>query len=227
MTLTRLGHELGLGLLVSASLALAGCAKDAPKEDPASIDVNLAQYVLDEVPNDVKNPTFVDFEGRVQLIGWELEPAGVVAPGQKFKLKLYWRSSQKLGPGWSLFTHLVAPGGTRVDANVGGVAFDDIGPLRARGGASSPQVLGPAAWKPGKIYVDVQELEMPKNLATPEVSIMVGIWKPPARPNLEGNRLDPISGSADPERRAIVTTVKTGWVPPPPAARAERPVTKS
>jgi len=209
--------RLGLGLF-TAWLAL-GCAQEAKQEDPASIDTNLAQYVLDEVPNDVKNPTFIDFEGKAQIIGWELDPSGVVAPGQKVKLKLYWRSSQQLGPGWSLFTHFVAPGGARIDANVGGVAFDDIGPLRARTGGAR-QALGPSAWKPGKIYVDVQELEMPREVRVPEISIVVGIWK-------AGSRLDIISGPSDRERRAIITHVKTGVVPPAAAPAAQRPQQKS
>lgn len=208
--------RLGLGLTVS--LVLLGCAKEPPKQDPASIDTNLAQYVLDEVPSDVKNPTFIDFEGKVQIIGWELEPTGVVGPGQKLKLKLYWKSAQKLGPGWSLFTHFVAPGGARIDANVGGVALDDIGPLRARSGGQ--QALGPSAWQPGKIYVDVQELEMPRQLAVPEVSIVVGVWK-------GQSRLDVISGPSDRERRAIVTHVKTGVVPPAAVEATQRPQQKS
>lgn len=209
--------RLSLGLCVS--LVVSACARE-PKQDPASIDTNLAQYVLDEVPNDLKNTTFIDFEGKVQLIGWELEPAGVVGPGQRLKLKLYWKSAQKLGPGWSLFTHFVAPGGARVDANMGGVALDDIGPLRTRSGAGTPQALGPSAWQPGKIYVDVQELEMPRQLVTPEVAIVVGVWK-------GGSRLDPISGPSDRERRAIVTHVKTGVTPPAPARRAESSPQKS
>ncbi|MBK7579982.1 MAG: hypothetical protein IPI67_07215 [Myxococcales bacterium] len=210
--------RLALGAMLSWSLV--GCSQPEPKQDPASIDTNLAAYVLDEVPSDVKNPTFVDFESKVQLIGWEIEPTGVIAPGQPMKLKLYWKSSQKLSPGWSLFTHLVAPGGARIDANVNGIAFDDMGPLRSRTGGNSMQALPPSAWQPGKIYVDMQDLQMPQQVHVPEVSIVVGVWK-------GQSRLDVISGSSDRERRAIVVNVRTGVVPPPPAVRAERPQQKS
>jgi hypothetical protein len=197
-------------------LVAAGCAKQSPKPEAVPLDPNLAQYVLDEVPNDLKNPTFIDFEGKVQIIGWELDQTGVVGPGQKFKLKLYWRSSRALGPGFSLFTHFVAPGGLRVDANIGGVSMDDMGPLRSRSGVGSAQALGPSAWQPGKIYVDEQELEMPRQVNVPEVSVVVGVWK-------GVNRLDVISGPADRERRAIVTHVKTGVAPPPPPRRKQGP----
>lgn len=201
-------------------LLALGCAKELPEQDPASIDTNLAQYVLDEVPGDLKNPTFIDFEGRVQIIGWDLEPKGVVGPGQQMKLTLYWKTTGQLGKGWSLFTHLVAPGGLRKDSSVNGVALDDLGPLRTRSGPGSPQALPPSEWRPGKIYVDVQDIVMPRDLTSPELSIVVGVWKGQAR-------LDVISGSSDRERRAIITNVRTGIVPAPRAKRSERPQEKS
>jgi hypothetical protein len=52
------------------------------------------------------------------------------------------------------------------------------------------------------------------------VSIVVGVWK-------GQTRLDVISGSADRERRAIITNVRTGVVPTPRAKRADRPQQKS
>ncbi|MFO0568500.1 MAG: hypothetical protein U0263_22755 [Polyangiaceae bacterium] len=200
-------------LAVSLLLGLAGCAAEGPKKEEPVVDLALAQYVLDEVPSDVKNPTFIDFEGKVALVGWDFEPEAGAGPGQAMKLKLYWKCNQKLGPGWSLFTHLVAPSGTRLDGAKNGVPFDDIGPLRARSGPNSPQALPPSAWVPGKVYVDVQELEMPMNVNTPEVSILVGVWK-------AQNRLDVISGPSDRERRGIVTHVRTGVTP---ATAAQRP----
>ena len=214
MTLSR------LGLWAAVPLLALGCAKASPEQDPASIDTNLAQYVLDEVPGDLKNPTFIDFEGRVQIIGWDLEPKGVVGPGQQMRLTLSWKTTGQLGKGWSLFTHLVAPGGVRKDSNVNGVALDDLGPLRTRNGPGASQALPPSAWRPGKIYVDVQDIAMPRDLTAPEVSIVVGVWK-------GQTRLDVISGSADRERRAIITNVRTGVVPTPRAKRADRPQQKS
>lgn len=192
-----------MALAAALALALGGCSKDQPKE-AAPVDTALAQYVLDEVPGDLPNRTLIDFEGKVQLLGWKLDGEEPIAPGQRFKITYYWRSVAPLGPGWSLFTHITAPNGVRL-ANP-----DDQGPLRKRSSPSSAQALGPGAWKPGNVYVDEQELEMPR-AQVPEVTIQVGVWK-------DGTpvRLDVISGPADREQRAIVAQIKTGWVPPPP-----------
>jgi hypothetical protein len=199
-------------LAVTLALALAGCAQDKPKES-APLDPSLAQYVLDEVPSDIPNPTLLDFEGKVQLIGWKLDGSEPVGPGQHFKITFYWKSVAPLGPGWSLFTHLTGPNGVRLDNP------DDKGPLRRRASPQSPQSLGPSAWQPGKVYVDEQELDMPRNAQVPEVTVQVGVWK-------DGTpvRLDVISGPADREQRAIVTRIKTGWAPPAPR-EASRPRT--
>lgn len=195
-----------LGLAGSLlAVCLVGCAKAPPKEETGAPNLALAQYVLDEVPSDVKNRTFIDFEGKVQIVGYDVDPPGPVGPGQKVKLTLYWKCSSELGPDWSLFTHITVAGGARVPGN-----FDDVGPLRTRASQSSDQALSPSAWQPGKVYVDVQELEIPRDIAVSEVSILTGVWR--------GNeRLDVISGPSDGQRRAIVTRVKTGVVPAGPA----------
>lgn len=195
-----LARSMGLAAVVLGSLT--ACADQQPKQE-ATVDVALAQYVLDEIPSDLEHSTFIDFEGKVHLVGWSIEPA-VVGPGQKFTLKLYWKSVSRLGGGWRLFTHLVAPGGQRL-ANP-----DDAGPLR--------QALQPSDWQPGKVYVDVQELDMPRHVTTPNVSLTVGIWRQ------GGMRLDVISGPVDNERRAIVTQIATGIAPVRPAATAASPV---
>jgi hypothetical protein len=191
------------GIALVTALALGACSSSEKPKEPPAVDMSVAQYVLDEVPSDLPNPTLIDFEGKVQLIGWKLDAKEPVAAGQRFKVTFYWRSVAPLGPGWSLFTHLTAPGGARLDNP------DDIGPLRKRASRNSPQTLGPGQWQPGKVYVDEQELEMPKNAQVPEVTVQVGVWK-----DWTPARLDVISGPADREQRAIVTHIKTGWVPP-------------
>jgi hypothetical protein len=201
-----------------ALLALAGCGKTPLVPEPTPVDTALAQYVLDEEPGDVAHRTRIDFEGKVAIIGYDVQPEGVVGPGQKLKLTLYWKSEAPLGQGWSLFTHMTVPGGARVPGN-----FDDIGPLRARSSQDQPQALPPSQWQPGKIYVDVQELEIPREIRAPEVSVLVGVWRDVKEPvdggpeRHIGMRLDPISGPSDNERRAIIVNVNTGVVPAPAA----------
>lgn len=191
--------------LVSLLVAVSACSSKE-SEPPAPVPPELMTQVLDEVPSDVPNRTFIDFGGKVHLVGWNVEPKGVVGPGQSLKLTMYWRSVAPLSPGWSLFTHMINGAGARVE-NV-----DNVGPLRARMG-DGPQALPPSAWVPGKVYVDEQEITMPRDVKDAELTLVVGIWKGSAR-------LPVISGPADREQRAIIAHVKTGVVPAPPATPA-------
>jgi hypothetical protein len=199
-------------LALGISAALFGCAAETKeKTEPEPLPAELDNHVLDAVPADIENRTFIDFEGKVQIVGYALAPKGVVKPGDTVKLTLYWTLTSKLGPGWKLFTHLVDANGKRL---TGGGNLDNVGPLRQ--GTGEDQALPPSQWQVGKVYVDTQEFQMPRDVRSPYVSITVGVWK-------ERYRLDVISGSHDAERRAVVATVPTGIVPPKPARQAKRP----
>jgi hypothetical protein len=216
-------HARASGLAFSLILSAVGCAK-APDEPAAgaetAVDPALEVHVLDSVPSDIESPIFVDFEGKVHLIGYEIEPKGVVSPGSKLKLTLYWRSVAPLGPEWSLFTHLLSGSGKKF-GNV-----DNEGPLRRlKPGADGreTQALPPSAWTPGKIYVDQQEFEIPRDVKTPELTVATGIWRDQRLRLQTGDagvdlvnslRLAIISGPSGGKNRAIVTHVKTGIVLP-------------
>jgi hypothetical protein len=194
-------------LVLSGLAALAvACSNPSGQEQQqdAPVPAALRTFVLDDVPSDVPNRTFVDFGGKVHLVGWDVQPEGVVAPGSKLTLTMYWRSAARLDSGWALFTHLTGNGGKRI-GNV-----DDVGPLRGANG------LSPSSWQPGKVYVDSQTFEIPRGIRDSEITIVVGVWK--------GNaRLDVLSGRVDRERRAIVAHVKTGLARPSAPARATQP----
>jgi hypothetical protein len=196
-------------VVISLVALLSGCAN--AEKAPAPLEPGLVQYVLDEVPSDVQHRMLIDFSAKVHLVGYDLEPAGEVKPGSRFKLRMYWKSISRLSPGWSLFTHLVAPDGRRLERG----GLDDVGPLRTRTSPTGSQALSPSDWVPGKVYVDEQEIELPANVRAPEVNVMVGVWRP------NNLRLSVIGGPSDKEERGIVTTVKTGvdW-PTPEQAKA-------
>ena len=191
--------------------ALTGCAAEQDGTEPQPLPVALENHVLDAVPADIEQRTFVDFEGKVQIVGYAIEPEGVIKPGDTVKLTLYWQLSSKLDPGWKLFTHLVDAGGKRL---TGGGNLDNVGPLRQADG--NDQLLSPSKWQIGKIYVDTQEFQLPRDVRSPFVSITVGVWK-------DRHRLDVISGPHDEERRAVIATVPTGIVLPKPVRPAKRP----
>lgn len=202
-------HGLSRKLLGCAAVLVSGLGCNSTEQAPKAqeLEPSLHAYVLDAVPSDVDNRTFVDFGGKVHLVGYKVEPQGIVRPGESFKTTLYWRSVSPLSPGWGLFTHLTSPRG-RVDNP------DNVGPLRDN--ASGEQALPPSRWQPGKVYVDEQSLTMPRNIVDPVVTVTVGVWK--------GNaRLDILSGRADADQRAIVAHIRTGLVAPKPVAKKVEP----
>jgi hypothetical protein len=192
--------------ILGAALVMA-CAKQQPPAEQKELDPALQAHVLESVPRDVPNRMFLDFEGKVHLIGYALEPADQASPGTQMKLTLYWQSVARLGEGWSLFTHVLAPNGTQL-ANV-----DNVGVLRQvqAVGGEQRQALPPSDWQPGKVYVDEQAFEMPRAVTVPEVTIAVGIWR-------EKARLDVLSGPSDGQNRGIVAHVRTGVTSPAPKA---------
>lgn len=209
------GWAAPLGALVAW-----GCSAPPAPADDAPPSPALAAYVLTELPSDVPNRTFIDFEGKVQLLGWQLEPPGPVAPGSRVKLTLWWRSVQDLPAPFALFTHVLRADGGRVSLPDGkALNADDSGPLRAREG-DGPQALGPGRWRPGHVYVDTQEIELPRELATTEITFAVGVWRYFALPGkggereVRGLRLAVLSGPTDGQNRALVARAPTTWSPP-------------
>lgn len=202
MMMRRSGWGLGAAFVLAAVVS-AGCVGGSKTGGSSAAEAErLKAYVLDAVPGDVPNKLDLNFEGKVHLVGYSIEPKGNAAPGAEVKLTMYWRVDEKLDDGWSLFTHILDAAGNRV------LNIDNVGPLREV--KESHQALWPSAWEKGKIYKDEQAFRMPDDLKTPEVSIVVGIWKGDAR-------LKITSGPADAENRGIVAHVKTGFVADKPA----------
>jgi len=220
---------------VAACLTLSGCAQanaDQP-EEKREVPAELKAFVLDEAPSDVQRPLYIDFQGKAELVGFALEPAGLAAPGSKLQLKLYWRSTGRLSPGYKLFTHLVVPSGKRFPV-------EGAGPLRK--GA-----LSPSDWEPGKVYVDELELSVPEELDAARFSIVAGIAREPvqvvdAEPEGGAEAKEPaekpegkaklgtfsavhlrvLSGPSDGRHGGIVATLETGVTPGAKRARTSK-----
>jgi hypothetical protein len=224
-----------LGLAFALSLGLPGCQSAQPAPAADALDPALTQYVLSDVPKDIPNRCYLDFGGKVALIGYAIEPSGVAAPGSHVKLTLYWQSLSPLGPGWGLFTHLVIP---RQPHRL----LDGAGPLRklvpgAEGGQR--QALGPAQWERGKVYVDPLEFEIPANVRVPELTVFAVVWRDAYLQHKDGKVEDPklaipglrlpvLSGPADDMQRGVVLHISTGLpaqMPPAPTPPAHAPGT--
>jgi hypothetical protein len=186
---------LGQAVLAAlASLAAAGCvggSTDTSEQDKE----RLKAFVLDKAPDQMPNKLDINFDGKITLLGCKLEPAGVVRPGQKLKVTMYWKADKDLEDGWNLFTHVIDASGERV------LNIDNVGPLREW--RETRQAMPPSLWQPGKVYVDEQEFVMPASVKTDKVQITTGIWK-------DNDRLKITSGPRDRENRGIVATVPTG-----------------
>lgn len=202
-------RSLGRAAIAALLVLAAGCA-GKPAPEPPKVDPSLAANVLDAVPSDIQR-TYIDFEGKVHLVGYKLEPTGIAQPGSQVKLTLFWQPVQRLGPGWRLFTHVLDDHRRQI-ANL-----DNVGPLRKLEGAGTEehQVLGPSEWQPGKVYVDEQTFDVPKETRSPEITIAVGIWR-------GGTRLPVLSGPSDGQNSAVVAHLPTGLQPPPPVAKTPK-----
>jgi hypothetical protein len=180
--------------VVLAGLVAGGCvggSKGLSSEDKDK----LKAYILETPPADIQHKLDTNFENKVHLIGYKLDPESAKA-GQEVKITYYWRCDDALEEGWLLFTHTKDDGSGKMGN------LDYVGPLRDQRNGSH-QVLGPDRWEKGKVYIDEQTYKMPDDVTGQTVSIMVGIWKGDARLRI-------ISGPNDGDNSAIVGKIKTG-----------------
>jgi hypothetical protein len=152
----------------------------------------LQAYILDRAPGGIEHQLNIDYDGKVKLLGYNLEPAGPVSPGAKVRLTMYWESKAPVGDGWNLFTHILDGSGERI------LNIDNVGPLRQLRG--NRQILWPTAWQPGKVYVDEQEFTVPAKVKTRKIQVVAGVWK-------GDQRLKILSGPKDRARRGIVADI--------------------
>jgi hypothetical protein len=175
--------------------ACVGGSKGLSSEEKDKLKAN----VLDQAPADIPHKIDVNFENKIHLIGYKLDPE-TAKPGQQVKLTYWWRCDDTVDDGWSLFTHLhddVADKSDNLDWN---------GPLREK--KNDKQILGPDRWEKGKVYVDEQTYTMPDWLKGPDLTVYTGIWKGDARLRI-------ITGPNDGDNRAIVGKIHTGLAPQP------------
>lgn len=199
-----------VGRSVALLVLAVACASPASTE-PEKIDPAVQQFVLAEIPTDVSNRTFVDFGGKVHLVGYEVSPAaGRTPPGSIIRLKLYWRSVKKLGRGYRLYTHLTGPDGKVHE-------FDDVGSLRetvSESNSGKVARLPPSAWTPGMIYVDEQSITVPEGV--PVLTLSVGLKRDTfaedgGAPEKVGEfKLPVLSGVSDGKSGALIGRFETG-----------------
>jgi hypothetical protein len=215
----RLGAVVGL-LSISFAVGCAQAPKEGAEAEKPELTPELKSLVLAQAPTDIAHPLYVDFNGKAELVGYSLEPQGTAGPNSKLSLKLYWRSTGKLGEGYQPFTELVTPDGRRFEVN---------GSSPVRTGA-----LAPVNWEIGKVYVDEVEASVPADINAARFSVVVGLKTAPIAPEepaeAEAKKdekkdekaaeaafgavyLSVLSGPADTKHGAVLATLETGVTP--------------
>jgi hypothetical protein len=180
-----------MAFTLAALAAGAGCA---PAEKAAEGSESLGTFGVAALPDNV-HPTFIDFGGKVHVVGYEVSPEGAARPGQSVSVALYWQRVGALEPGWGLFTHLEDDLGRQIRN------FDREGEFRGKV-AGAPGGLALLTF--GTIYKDDQKLEIPKaGDLTPRISLVVGVWN-------QTMRLPVVSGSTNGHDAALIAEFSTG-----------------
>jgi len=154
-------------------------------------------------------PTFVDFGGKVRLVGYELSGELPARAGSKLTVDLYWESAAALEPGWELSTELREGGAALGEQNE---------PARARDGEKA----GPAGWRLGRIYRDQQTLQVPDELSGSTLTIVASVGLTGANYTKTAGtppfHLPVLSGPHEGDERGVVAHVEAvaGKVPPKP-----------
>ncbi len=154
-------RRVALGLLV---VLAAGCVEKERSLTPAE----RQRLEALRVSGDAKpaHPLDVRFEGKVRLLGYDLEPEGPWKPGETKEVTWYWRSEAPLEKGWRLFTHV--EGAPDESLN-----HDETGPLRS--------LHPPGQWKPGEVFRDPQRIQLPEDWRGARATLYVGLWLGPHR----------------------------------------------
>lgn len=139
----------------------------------------LANAILDEVP-DVQHRVGVDFDHRIELVGYDLDMPGgrTVGPGQQFAVTWYWRVMAPIPGGYQIFLHIDGQG-QRLNG--------DHEPVEGR----YPVRL----WDEGDIVVDRQTLRVPANFPPGQYTFFIGFYS-------GEQRLEIVSGPEDEANRA-------------------------
>jgi Carbohydrate family 9 binding domain-like len=201
----RVSHAVW-ALIMGACLLFGAACVGGSKGITAEDREKLKGYVLDALPADVPHKVDINFENKVHIVGYKVDPEPA-RPGTEVKLTYYWRCDDTPEDGWGLFTHVEDDGAN--NAAIGNL--DTNGPIREV--KNGHQILGPDRWEKGKFYVDEQTYKVPDNVKGATFTVYVGVWKGDARLRI-------IAGPNDGDNRAIVAKVRTGLAPPPSAQPA-------
>ncbi len=157
MTPSEARLEVGLYLWETGERLRAVDEKGAEIGD----SVRFGRLILPpRVVNGIPNPVSFNLEGRVALVGYELEPT-VAAPGEVLYLKLYWRALRDLDTNYSVFTHVLGEQ-DRIWAQMDGW------PQRGQAPTST--------WRKDQLVIDPYELKVAADAPAGVYDLEVGMY---------------------------------------------------
>jgi hypothetical protein len=125
---------------------------------PGEVEVQTSERLF-EVP-DFAHPAGVPLGNRVELLGYDLQPA-LPVPGRPVTLTLYWQALAGMETSYTVFTHLLGPDGQN-EAQHDGIPA----------GGTYPTTL----WVPGEVVIDPHVLDLPPGLGAGEYTLEVGMY---------------------------------------------------
>ncbi|MCK9459439.1 MAG: carbohydrate-binding family 9-like protein [Proteobacteria bacterium] len=193
------------GVWIAAALVatLTACIEKSSYVTPDESD-KVAKMILGKAPEKIEHRLDVELEGKIALLGYDLEPESV-APGGTLTVTWYWQCKEAPGPGYRLFTHVVDGDG------VSRVNRDGVGAIRKH--------YQPEHWKAGVVVRDTQKISIPKSWDSKVADLRVGVWG-------RNGRLKVTVGAADSENRIKAVRVpieEAIAVPPVTIPRAPQP----
>jgi serine/threonine-protein kinase len=138
-----LGVEPPVGTMLSAGETIT-LTLSAGSDQPLPLDVNLNNMIL--------------------LQSVEL-PSDRFAPGDTIPLVLRWRALQPIAESYTVFVHLVGPGGALIDQDDHGPRVGDIS-------------LPTSSWTPGVIVTDNHAVGIPSNAINGMYQLRTGMYLP-------------------------------------------------
>ena len=81
---------------------------------PGERDLNPLRVAVSEKPPTPAHPLEINFDNKVQLVGWDAPPS--ISPRQDFKLKLYFKVLTPLAGSYKVFVHIDGAG-TRINGD--------------------------------------------------------------------------------------------------------------
>ena len=146
----------------SSRVVLAATQTIAGKAD----ENYLREAIRSTPPDGVQHPVSVDFDDRVELLGYDLElPQKThVGAGETFTISWYFRVRQHVPSGYKIFVHIDGQG-QRVHG--------DHDPLDGK----YPVQL----WNPGDVIVDTQRIDVPASYRAGEYTIYMGFYSGDSR----------------------------------------------